>query len=508
MIRSVLSIYLFASVIALSIVFVYAFSRGKSTFTRAFGLLVLTADIYLLGYLLEINVESLNAAMFWNQVQYIGLPFFPGLWLLVCLLYTERLQKAWVAISAAVFVIPAATFILRLTNAYHGLFYSAVEMKAVGGIYFLLLDKGPWYYVQITYILVILILCAIFYYRKLVSSTHIEKRQFQLLFGASIIPFASVLLIVLDPGSMGIDYTALALPPCILLINHAVSSYNFLELKVFARERVFAESSDGLVLMDRNYVVKDFNASGVLYFSYFNAEIRHTDLRSILTEQQDLLDSVLARKQSVHVVHQGEDTRFISFSTQDIGIEGALGGILLTVEDITVREELTRKLQEMAQSDPLTKLSNRRHFVEEAEKAVARALRYNEKLAFLMMDIDEFKRVNDTYGHSLGDTFLTTVARVIQSTFRSTDIVGRIGGEEFAVVMLNTSAEEAFLKAEDVRSLVEGTQVEHGNYTVPVTISIGVAELSAEQGTLDALVASADAAMYKAKQLGRNRTVV
>lgn len=508
MLRNVLSLYLFASVIALSIVFVYSFARGKSAFTRVFGLLALSADVYLFGYLLELNVESLQAAMFWNQVQYFGLPFFPALWLLVCLLYTERIKEAKISIGMLVFAIPAITFVMRMTNDLHGLYYSATEMTRVGDIYFLLLGKGPWYYVQTTYILVILVLCAVLYYVKLLRSTQSEKRLFGLLFAASTIPFISVLLMTFDPGGLGIDYTALTLPPAVLLITYALSSFNFLELKVLARERVFEESQDGLVLMDRNYFVKDLNASSVLYFSWLNVHIGHDDLRTALSAHSELLESILDRRQSVFAVKVGGQNRFVSFSTQDIGAKGSQGGVLLTIEDITVGEELTRKLQELAQGDALTRLNNRRHFVEEAEKAVARAERYGEKLSLIMIDIDHFKRVNDTYGHMFGDAVLTAVAGLIQSSFRATDISGRIGGEEFAVVMLNAGAEEAYQKAECFRRHVESTSIEHELGAIPMTVSIGVAELSLQEDSLKTLLARADLEMYKAKQQGRNQTVV
>ena len=319
MIKIILSIYIFASVILLSIMFVHSYARGKSAFGRAFGLLALTADIYMLGYLLEINVESLSDRMFWNQIQYFGIPFFPIFWLLVCLLFTGRLQKAWGSITAAIFAIPVITFFLRLTNSMHGLYYSGVGLKQVGDITFVVLDKGPWYYVQMTYILVVLIMCTAFYHRKLIKSSNLEKKQFRLLFIVSLIPFISLLLIVIDPGKQGIDYTALVLPPCALLINYALSRYNFLELKLLAREKVFEESSKGLILMDKQNTIKDFNEASVRFFSWFNIKLDYKDLNTILASRKDILQSVYAKEQSIYTVKVEDENHFIAFSAKNIG---------------------------------------------------------------------------------------------------------------------------------------------------------------------------------------------
>jgi hypothetical protein len=143
MVKNIISLYLFASVIFLSIMFVYSFTRGKSFFASAFGLLALTLDIYLLGYLLELNVASLDARLFWNQIQYFGIPFFPSFWLLVSLLYTGRFKKTqWYKI-VLIFTVPISTFIMRLTNELHSWFYSSIELNTIGDLTFLVLGKGP-----------------------------------------------------------------------------------------------------------------------------------------------------------------------------------------------------------------------------------------------------------------------------------------------------------------------------------------------------------------------------
>jgi diguanylate cyclase (GGDEF)-like protein len=509
MVKNIISLYLFASVIFLSIMFVYSFSRGRSLFARAFGLLALTLNIYLFGYLLELNVASLEARLFWNQVQYFGIPFFSGFWLLVSLLYTGHFKKTqWYKI-VAIFVIPIITFILRLTNEFHLWFYSSIEMNTLGDLTFLVLGKGPWYYVQAGYSFIVLVLCTFFYYQKLVQSNEQEKKQFQLLFWASIVPYIALLFIVIDPGRLGIDYSAIVLPPCILLINYALSRYNFLELKILARERVFEESSKGLILMDRYYVIRDFNSSSVRYLSWFNIELVNEDLKTVLSNHQELLNSIYNRERNIQVVQEDNLNHYIAFTAEDIGLKDDLSGVLLSIEDVTVREELTLKLKEMAQIDMLTGINNRRHFVEESQKAIERAKRYNEPLSLLMIDIDYFKRINDNYGHACGDKVIQEVALLIKSNFRSTDVIGRLGGEEFAITMLKSNKDEAYVKAEELRVKVEQMHFDFDSSNLHISISIGITELiNLSELSLDDLINQADKAMYQAKKLGRNTIII
>lgn len=164
-------------------------------------------------------------------------------------------------------------------------------------------------------------------------------------------------------------------------------------------------------------------------------------------------------------------------------------------------------------SDPLTKVYNRRYLDRRLEEEVARSKRYSLGLSVLMIDIDHFKRVNDTYGHQGGDTALSTMGHLLKTALRDLDVVARYGGEEFMVLCVNTGIDGAALVAERLRHLVESHPVEiadasGGSQTIQINISIGVAGLSASIDSKAALIQAADKALYRAKQEGRNRVVV
>ena len=155
--------------------------------------------------------------------------------------------------------------------------------------------------------------------------------------------------------------------------------------------------------------------------------------------------------------------------------------------------------------DGLTGLNNRRHFLVLANNEWARFQRYKRPLALLMTDIDKFKSVNDTYGHDVGDEVIKGVAGVLQASKRTTDIVGRLGGEEFALVLPEATLESAVQAAERFRQLVANRVISAGDQRVPVTISLGVASADEQTTGIEEMLKQSDVALYEAKHTGRDR---
>ena len=188
--------------------------------------------------------------------------------------------------------------------------------------------------------------------------------------------------------------------------------------------------------------------------------------------------------------------------------EGIVTGLFIAIQDVTEYVIYENKLIEMTKIDPLTRLFNRRfletRFLEELE----RANRHGSTFSVMMIDIDHFKKINDTHGHLCGDQVLRQIALLFQETVRSMDIVGRYGGEEFCCVLPEINIDNAHNLAERLRSIVESFDFPHGDGRLNITISIGIAEHSQELATLEAIIGAADDALYKAKTDGRNRVVI
>jgi diguanylate cyclase (GGDEF)-like protein len=217
----------------------------------------------------------------------------------------------------------------------------------------------------------------------------------------------------------------------------------------------------------------------------------------------------------VPVFVQGQTLGVITISTGQMGpeaagrflsdMEAAIASIGLALFNVRLRQSL----RELSIRDPLTGLHNRRFAEEILEKEFARARRSGVAFSVLMMDVDHFKRFNDSHGHEAGDRVLKEVGQLIASEFREGDVGCRFGGEEFLVLLHETDAAEAFERAEHFRKALKAAPVVHaGEMLGPVTISIGVAEAPRDGSSPQAVVAAADAALYRAKAAGRDRVVV
>lgn len=173
--------------------------------------------------------------------------------------------------------------------------------------------------------------------------------------------------------------------------------------------------------------------------------------------------------------------------------------LITQVEDVSQRKQLEQQLEHLAQSDPLTALYNRRRFDDELDRVIQMAARYGRPAALLTLDVDNFKGINDTYGHKAGDDVLTAVAMALRSVVRSTDIAARLGGDEFAALLPESDLKAASCVAGRLAAAVRQIEID-GTATTP-TASIGIAILERRQSAEKLLVA-ADGAMYAAKHAG------
>ena len=185
----------------------------------------------------------------------------------------------------------------------------------------------------------------------------------------------------------------------------------------------------------------------------------------------------------------------------------------VSAEQIAILQDLGRliidelELRQLATTDSLTGALTRRAFFEAARRDVSLALRHNRPLTCIMLDADHFKAVNDNYGHAAGDQVLRGVVAVCRSQFRDSDYIGRLGGEEFAIVLRETAIDDGMEVANRLRSLIAGEVFSTGRGSLSVTVSAGVAELDKATSDIDALLEDADTALYRAKAKGRNRVI-
>ncbi|WP_342119839.1 GGDEF domain-containing protein [Pseudoduganella sp. OTU4001] len=231
---------------------------------------------------------------------------------------------------------------------------------------------------------------------------------------------------------------------------------------------------------------------------------RTTRLRVLFdSEQKQRQNEVLARENELaqRELRSAESARHWQLAALLL----ALGGIGALALLMSRQVKLARTMRELALTDELTRLPNRRHFLALAEAALAHAQQSGGTLAMAGLDIDFFKKVNDTYGHAAGDVLLQRVAHALRQAIRPSDTVGRMGGEEFSALLRDAAPDQAREIAERMRAAVQALDCSDIAPDLKPTISIGLSQLSARGDRLDSLCKRADDALYRAKENGRNR---
>jgi len=218
---------------------------------------------------------------------------------------------------------------------------------------------------------------------------------------------------------------------------------------------------------------------------------------------------------AAEAIRQGAVDYVVKFGDYLFTIPLVIEKNLTVAKIIREREDLRRQLEEknaqleqMAATDPLTGLHNRRYFSGVLDQMFATAQRYDQELACVMIDLDQYKKLNDTYGHQIGDELLVCAGKVIRSNMRRMDVAARYGGDEFVLLLPQATTQEAAHAAGRIREefRVASAAVLKGN---GVTMSVGIASVKTQQVvSADQLVAQADAALYRAKEAGKNRVTV
>lgn len=291
----------------------------------------------------------------------------------------------------------------------------------------------------------------------------------------------------------------------------------------------------GLVVLDKENRIQLWNSFMENHSGVRVAEARHQNIFKLFP---DLPEQWLTRKikfvfglntraystweQRPHVFHFANTRPLTGQSslmyqnlslTPLLGPDGNVSHVCILVYDVTDNaihkiglEEANTQLQELSQTDGLTGLSNRGHLEQILEKEFQRQARYQGNASLILFDIDHFKAVNDTFGHQVGDDVLANVARLTQSTLRNTDIAGRYGGEEFALLLPDTTPDDALILAERLRLLIQNSSVTTEDAQISVTVSLGIAAFTPAFNNHNDWLVAADKALYASKRSGRNRT--
>jgi len=286
------------------------------------------------------------------------------------------------------------------------------------------------------------------------------------------------------------------------------------ELEIY--EKIISETKSHMSFLDTNYIYQAVNKMYLIAHNKTKDEIIGHSVSKLFGK--DIFNEHI--KDRLDLCLSGEEVHYSDwFESDGLGmiymevsyfpyiVNGIVKGIVVSSNDITKLHLTQEKLKELANRDQLTNLYNRRYFYDVVEKIISLEKRAKTSLSLLMIDIDKFKNVNDTYGHANGDEVIKSLAFLLTEHTRESDIVARVGGEEFVVLLPNTSKESAFKFANKLRLFTEQLVVQtKDGYSIKYTVSIGVNQVDLEnEKTIEQALVRADKALYLAKDSGRNR---
>lgn len=317
-----------------------------------------------------------------------------------------------------------------------------------------------------------------------------------------------------------------------------MTANNDFELKEFHWLMVMLQTIDvGIVLLDRDYNIHTWNGFMENHSGLRPEAVRNKNLFSLFSEIDEswfkhktepvfLLKNrafstwqqkpFLFRFKNYRPITCVEEYMYQNFTIIPLtSLNGEVEFISLVIYDVTDTviskkelESANTSLEKQSRTDQLTQLNNRRYWEECLINEFNRCQRYGNDGCLLVLDIDHFKLVNDTFGHPAGDEVLRTIANIINGCIRRTDVAARYGGEEFSVILTDTSPGKAYAFADRLRKQVEEKKITYDEYELNVTISIGIAGITDQLVNYKTLIAQADKALYQAKEAGRNRVTV
>lgn len=319
------------------------------------------------------------------------------------------------------------------------------------------------------------------------------------------------MLYFLFPSTLGSLLILFAFGGLIHMRSINIAKQNLLESE--RRFRILASGAfEGIAITSQGKFL-DVNSQLTQILGYEQDEIiGQPIINFVAPEDQDRVMANIRDGTESNIEHEmlrKDGSRVLVESHGQTMVQGGIPIRLTAIRDITERKLFEVELKRQAHIDHLTGVSNRGYFMDQAELELSRAVRYGNPLSLYMLDIDFFKKVNDSYGHKIGDLVLIKLAEVCRQTLREIDIIGRVGGEEFVILLPETDLAEATEVAERLRDSIAKSKVPlEGGLPLHFTVSIGVTSLVSKDDNMDVLLNLADKALYEAKEEGRNRVCV
>lgn len=492
----------------------YSSRIARSKGYAAFLFLFMSIFMYTVGYIFELSSNTAETIFLSLKIEYLGAPLIAVFWFLFALYYNDYLIKNKF-VMALLFVVPITTIIMLYTNEHHYFHYKSFTIDVSGPFPVAKTQKGWWYYIDFIYKMIVAFAGLALFAFSYGKATGYRKRQAKTIFIGALSLWIGNFLQTLGIAPYGIDIEPFILSAALPLSGFAMSRLRMFDLVPIARDKVFKTMSASVIVLDDRQRVVDFNDSAVSILPALSDDAIGKDVGLVFPEGCMLDMPALMHNQEVQItLPVAGGMRFYSVSCVRVGDSAHDAGVIISFYDITESREMLEKMHQLASHDALTNAFSRWYFMAEFQREIERCKTAGGRLSLILLDIDHFKQVNDSYGHLAGDGVLRTVTAVLGAKLGANAMLGRYGGEEFSILLPGMQQDEAVLVAERLRVAAAQAETLVGELSVKVTISLGIASAVFVPGAVqglkntkicDSLILAADTALYRAKQEGRNR---
>ncbi|MFN8388127.1 MAG: diguanylate cyclase [Anaerolineales bacterium] len=443
---------------------------------------------------------------FWLHVVYIGVVFTPPsvLWFVMQILGLTAWSRPPFVIS--LYAISALVLTLVITDSRHGLFFGGREITNAE----MILSGGPIFWANLAYSYTLMLTSLFILTHRFRKATGIYRKQLGIILLGVGIPWISNLIFVSGLSPLPkVDTTPLSFTVTGMIFTYALLRFRLLEIIPIARDVLIENMSDGVIVLDSQNRLVDFNPAALQSLELDQPPQMGQPASEIFAKWAELAqDFSSVNDVRVELTFDQPVRAFLDLKISSLYDHNSnFLGRLIVWRDITPLKNAQAELQEQAIRDPLTGLYNRRYLSEALTRELARAARENYPISLALIDIDDFKRLNDEYGHPAGDSVLRGFAKQLLDQTRVEDMVYRYGGEEFLVLLPNCAGANAVNIADKWRKSFSTANPSYKNGTKEFTISCGIAEFPTDGRTGAELIAAADHFLYQAKATGKNRVV-
>jgi len=520
-------VYLVSAAVA-SLAVVFAWVRRTSpggvwlVFTLAAGI------VWSAGDALESSASTLAGHILWTQVSYAG-SFSIGVFLLLFAIEYSGRPSLRPVVVGALLAVPALAVIAAFTNPLHHLIWTGFA-QAPGVPNLVVYDHGWLYWGFTAYAYGVVLAAMAMLASFALKNRNMYRYQSIAILVAVAIPLCSEIFYDVAPNAVpGIDPSVmLSLSAVILTIS--MVQFRLLDLSPVAHQTLAEHLDDALLVLDAKHRLVEANPKAVNLFCIVQEHWVGEPAREVLAKWPQLVDLIASAGEDGQAQVLSPEGRHFMLTHNAIcddagrstGWVAVLRDVTRFVETETALEDANRRLSERlgeievlhkellerAVRDSLTGLYNRGYLSERVEQEFGRAQREGYPVSVIMLDVDYFKNVNDTHGHASGDHVLRFIAAELHSRVRPGDFACRYGGDEFVLVLPNTSLEVATSRAEQWRISMHEPNMYWAEWAEPTTVSLGIAAFPAHGTSVDEIMSCADAAVYAAKAQGRDRAVV